>query len=126
MHRADELPAADDGVIQRVPCAEDIPSAQVFHAQHHAVLDPGIALQERVDHVLPFLAFGLEQEAQPALVDAQNGDTARCAQLCRPQHGPVSAYGGQQVELTLLDLLPQVFVIERPVRRVEALALEIL
>jgi hypothetical protein len=120
------LPAADDDVIERIPRADSLSAAQVFGVEHHAVLDPGLAFQQGVDHPLPVFAIILEQESQPAMVDAQDGDTTWRAQVRSAQHGPVAADRHQQVELTLLHLLAQTFIVERSVRCIEALAFEVL
>ncbi len=97
----------------------------MFGADHHAVLDPELALQQIVAGGLPFVAPHLDEEAQPPEVDAQDGDADRGAQVGGAQHGAVPANGNEQVEVVVLDALAQGGIVEQAVESADAAALEV-
>jgi len=73
-HRPHHLAAADDALVENIPCPQQIVATVVLGAQHHALLQPVIALQDALERLFPGGTAHLNKEAQPAEIDTQDGD----------------------------------------------------
>jgi hypothetical protein len=120
MHGTDDLSTADNCLVKRVRNALALSGTDMFHAQHHAVLDPGLAFQQLVEAFAAFLVLDLNQKSQPSEVDSQNRQARGGAEMRGPQHRPVTAEGDEQVEVPVLDASSQTLVVERTGWRVQA------
>src|SRR4026208_561539 len=61
-----QLPTRHDGLIQSIPVSQRLTRPDVFGVQHHATLNPCVAVEEFIKVLGPFLALNLNEEAYPA------------------------------------------------------------
>ena len=61
LDRAQVLPAANDRFVERMPGTKYLPGTEMLHAQHHAVLDPRLAVEHLVEVLAAILVFDLDE-----------------------------------------------------------------
>ena len=115
MHRVDGGAAADHHLVEACQLPSESPartcSARII--MRFSIQNSPLS-KSRADATPP---VDLDEETQPPQVDAQDGQAVRGAQVAGAQHGPIPADRDQQIELAVLDALPQSGIIQRALNR---------
>lgn len=95
--RADILPAADNDLIDDLPLAELFLVTPMFRAQHQALFQAVIPVEEAGKVLPPLIGLQFNQESHSAEVDADNGNSGRGTEVGGAQHGTIASEDNERV-----------------------------